>query len=165
MAQGPVGPFGPLVDLRRPRTLRHLGPLCRPSASWPYRPCWPGAPPPLHILRRLKPPQTPPYSIIGSRSLPGLGSGIPRSGIWIWNPDLESRSGIQIWHPDLESRSGIQIWSPDLKSRSEIQIWNPNIGFSIGFRGTLALEAEGRLNGGLGPREKTKFFSSRERRT
>ena len=34
LAPGPVDPVGPLVGLRPPSTLRHLGPLCRPSASW-----------------------------------------------------------------------------------------------------------------------------------
>ena len=57
----PLAPLA-LVGLRSPRTLWHLGPLCQPSASRPFRPRWPGgaAPPPhphthLHILRRLKP--------------------------------------------------------------------------------------------------------------
>ena len=62
--------------------------------------------------------------------------------------DLASGSGIQIWNPDPASRSGIQIWNPDLASRSSGI--GSRIGFSIGFRGALALEAEGRLNGGLG---------------
>ena len=70
-----------------------IGPICRvpsqPAASedpstvalfFGLRPPGPVGPP-SHILRRLKPPQTPPYSIIGSRSLPRLGSGIQ-----IWNP-------------------------------------------------------------------------------
>ena len=32
LAQGPVGALVLLVGLRPPRTLRHLGPLCQPSA-------------------------------------------------------------------------------------------------------------------------------------
>ena len=168
---GPVGPIGtgsrwpvsPPVGLRPPRTLRHLGPLCRPSASWPYRPHWPGgggcAPPHTlsAYLEEAKASSNSSDSMIGSRSCldPDLASG---SGIQIWNLDLASRSGTQIWHPDLASRSGIQIWYPDLVSGSGI---GSRIGFNIGFRGASALEAEGRPNGGLGaepPGKKLSFF-------
>ena len=94
------GPVGPLVGLRPPMSLRHLGPLCRPSASWPYRPRWPGgggcAPHTLPAYLEEAKASSNSDSMIGSRSC--------------LDPDLASRSGIQIWQSN-------RPWRPKAEGR------------------------------------------------